>query len=491
MNNHLIPEDLSDAGNSKVFATEYTNRFLYSKHDGWLYWDGKAWVYGEMAVIAAAKDLTERIELEAQLLFAVNSNDPEIKALVKHARASRNKGRLMALIDLAKPELFIESDKLDAHPHLLNTPDGIVDLRTGIVHPHEPTAYCTKITKFGPTLNANSMAMWLDFLNMIACGDSDLVEFLQEFSGMVLIGKVYSENLIIAYGTGANGKSTFFNALAAVLGHYAGLIAADTLMSGRNKGRFELSTMKNKRFLLASELEEGRVLSSSVLKQLTSTDEILVEKKYFDPENIVPKHTIVLFTNHLPKIASTDHGTLRRLIAVPFNAVIPDSQKIMNFTDILVGSAGSAIMSWAIEGAVKFVANEHKLHIPACVQNATAHYHADNDWLKDFLDDLCLIDPSYSIRAGELYDAYKSRTEKSKEFVRDGRGFAKELQSRGFVSKRTNRGNVWLGLSLTTHIRAMQLSAPQTNGHISHTPLTSGDGNYISPLSTESEGATS
>ena len=43
-------------------------------------------------------------------------------------------------------------------------------------------------------------------------------------------------------------------------------------------------------------------LNTAVVKQLCSTDEIQAEKKYKDPFSFVPSHTLVLYTNHLPKV---------------------------------------------------------------------------------------------------------------------------------------------------------------------------------------------
>lgn len=77
-----------------------------------------------------------------------------------------------------------------------------------------------------------------------------------------------------------------------------------------------------KRLVIAAELEEGMRLNTSVIKQLCSTDDIYAEKKYKDPFKFTPSHTIVLYTNHLPKVGANDEGTWRRLIVIPFNAKI-------------------------------------------------------------------------------------------------------------------------------------------------------------------------
>ena len=120
-------------------------------------------------------------------------------------------------------------------------------------------------------------------------GDADLIRYVQEIVGLAAIGKVYIEALVIAYGEGRNGKSTFWNTIARVLGTYSGNMSADTLTVGCKRNvKPELAEAKGKRMIIAAELEEGMRLNTSNVKQLCSTDEIYAEKKYKAPFSYVP-----------------------------------------------------------------------------------------------------------------------------------------------------------------------------------------------------------
>ena len=146
---------------------------------------------------------------------------------------------------------------------------------------------------------------------------------MQQIVGMAAVGRVYMESLVIAYGEGRNGKSTFWNTIARVLGTYSGNMSADTLTVGCKRNvKPELAEAKGKRLIIAAELEEGMRLNTSVVKQMCSTDEIFAEKKYKDPFSFTPSHTLVLYTNHLPRVGANDPGTWRRLIVIPFHARI-------------------------------------------------------------------------------------------------------------------------------------------------------------------------
>ncbi len=110
---------------------------------------------------------------------------------------------------------------------------------------------------------------------------------------MAAIGKVYQEHMIIAYGGGANGKSTFWNTIFRVLGNYAGKLSAEALtMNCKRNVKPEMAELKGKRLIISSEMEEGMRLNTAVVKQLCYTDEIQAEKKYKDPFSFVPSHTL-------------------------------------------------------------------------------------------------------------------------------------------------------------------------------------------------------
>ena len=126
----------------------------------------------------------------------------------------------------------IDQRQLDADEFLLNTPSATYDLRIGptSAHDHTPTDYITKQTSVDPS--DEGIELWQDALETFFCGDSELVDYVQEVAGLSAIGKVYEEALIIAYGEGRNGKSTFWNTLSRVLGTYSGNLSADTLTVG-------------------------------------------------------------------------------------------------------------------------------------------------------------------------------------------------------------------------------------------------------------------
>lgn len=459
MDYSVRPDDFTDAGNAEVFRVQNRGLLLYTDALGWLEWTGKRWERGEHGAITRAETLT-RYMLEEALLdrgdahrradeakYALTrkqegarealeeaQRDMDLaQAYLEHTKRTRQAPRLMAMLELAKHDMVVPAVKLDADPFLLNTPAGEVDLRTGALKEHSgnsPWHYCTRITRTVPGHTMEGTALWYSFLETVTCGDGALARFLQTAAGMALVGKVYHEGILLACGSGRNGKSTFFNALASVLGDYAGGLDVRVLTSERQNRGAALATLRGRRLVLASELEQGQRLSASVLKQIASTDRLVVEEKYKAPETVEQTHTLVLFTNHLPRVGSSDLGTWRRLTVVPFRAEIP--QGIPNYAQTLVEKAGSDILSWAIEGARQFLEAGCVLHPPEAVDRATREYQAQEDWLGRFLAEGYSPPPGGRVGARELYQSYRDWAQGNGEYPRSERTFAEEMKGRGF-----------------------------------------------------------
>ena len=267
--------------------------------------------------------------------------------------------------------------------------------------------------------------------------------------GLAAIGKVYIEALIIAYGGGKNGKSTFFNVCSRVLGSYSGSISADVLTAGNNRNvKPELAEARGKRLLIAAELEEGMRLNTSTVKQLCSTDEVFAERKYKDPFSYVPTHSLVLYTNHLPKVGAIDNGTWRRIIIIPFEATIDGSSDIKNYADYLFTHAGGAILSWIIKGAQKVIEKDYKLEVPEKVEKAVSSYRENNDWMGHFLDECCVLGKDLTEKSGELYRKYREFCMSTNEHVRSTTEFYAALTTNGFSKYKTQKGSFIRGLNI-------------------------------------------
>lgn len=479
------PDDFTDVGQAQVLSRVSVSELRYSPATDYIVFNGTIWEESKHGAQAVAQKLTThqleeataaaekawktlasngaadvlssasskkkaeaKFSKEQAVAYTQFSKASEYKAFALDRRSSKN---ITNTLKEARPMLAITPRELDADPYLLCTPAGTYDLRKGMagLMPHRPEDYMTKVTAVSPS--DKGADLWAKQLNLLFCGDKDLIEYAQLIAGTACVGKMMIEQMIIAYGCGANGKSTFWNTLARVLGTYSGNMSSDALTTGTKRNvKPEMAELKGKRLVIAAELEEGTRMNTSTVKQLSSTDEVYAEKKYKDPFSFIPSHMLVLYTNHLPKVGAIDAGTWRRLIVMPFNARIVGKSDIKNYADYLFQNAGEAVLAWIIEGAKRVIDLDFKFPLPAVVEQATAKYREENNWLDHFLTECCEVDPSYSARSGEVYQAYRSYCNETGDYFRSTAEFYTALETEGFTRRRTRSGNLINGFRLKT-----------------------------------------
>lgn len=479
---YLKPDDYSDIGQAKVLTREYGDELLFTNATDYLRYDGGVWVEDKQLAVGAIEEFSDLQLADAQDAVA-HAKEALIKAgigkeivaaggkalekamdsslmglyyvlvgsmtYLAFAQKRRDYKYLMSALNAAKPMLSADVNDLDKNENLLNTPLSTYDLSKGLEggKPHDPRDLITKITECSP--GDEGRQLWEDALQLFFCGDADLINYVQLVVGLAAIGKVYMEFLIIAFGGGANGKSTFWNTVSRVLGNYSGKISAEALTFGCKRNvKPEMAELKGKRLIIASEMEEGMRLNTAVVKQLCSTDEIQAEKKYKAPFSFIPSHTLVLYTNHLPRVGANDDGIWRRLVVIPFNAHITDSADIKNYADYLFENAGPSIMTWIIEGAKKAIEQNYRIVTPASVEYAIEAYREENNWLGHFIEECCEVDASYEERSGEFYQQYRAYCQQNGEYIRSTTDFSAALEKAGYMKRKTNKGVFVQGVKL-------------------------------------------
>ena len=478
----LEPDDFTDVGQATLLKREYKHILRYAEATNFLVFTGKIWEESNPHAQGLAQRLTFRQLVDAErrvketrerlgntgaetILATTSANKAQdifneeqteayqeyqaAKAYLSFVMKRRESKNITSTLREVRPMLLINPNELDANPFLLNTPNATYDLRLGMLGgaKHNQDDFITKITSVSP--DSEGEDLWQETLNTTFNGNTELIEYVKRIVGLAAIGKVYHEAIVIAYGDGRNGKSTFWNLISRVLGTYSGAISADTLTVGCKRNvKPELAETKGKRLLIAAELEEGQRLNTSTVKQLASTDEILAEKKYKAPFKFQPSHTLVLYTNHLPKVGATDEGIWRRLIVIPFTAKIEGARDIKNYADYLFKHCGGACLKWIIEGAETIIKENYTLTPPQVVKDAMAQYRDDNHWLNHFIEDCCVVDPTYKEKSGAFYEAYRDYCHRIGEFARGTSDFYNAVDMAGYMRRKERTGSYIFGIKL-------------------------------------------
>ena len=377
--------------------------------DGWLVWDGTRWAPDKLrAAMRRASEVGEWWRDRAREI-----PDPKAaEAVYKWAGQSEGIQRIRGMMELTKghPTVVVQADKLDADRYLFNTPNLTLDLRDARAYPPRREDLITRVAG-APAVAGSECPTWLAFLDQIMAGDQEVIDFLQRAIGYSMTGDVSERCLFILYGTGANGKSTFVEAVRNIMGDYARNTPIETFTTRREGGiPNDIAALAGARFVTAGESQEGMGLNEALVKLLTGDDAVsarFLNREFFD---FKPQFKAWIPLNHKPQVRGTDNGIWDRLRLIPFNVTIAKEQRDRSLGEKLRAEA-PGILKWALDGCGAWRADG--LSPPASVLLATDAYRAEMDVISGFLEECCELGAS---KGPTLFrDIYKAYVEWAKD----------------------------------------------------------------------------
>lgn len=435
---------LTDLGNAERLIAQHGADLHYCwPWQAWLTWDTTHWHIDDTGgVLHRAETTVRTIYAEAE----GESDGEKRKAIASWAMKSEAQARIEAMIGLARaaPGVPVLPSHLDTDLWLLNTPTGTVDLRTGLLRPHERSDLITKVTaaEYNPTAAA---PVWDGFLARVQ-PDPELRLFLQRAAGYAATGDTSEQVMFMHHGGGSNGKSTFINALLGVLGAYAKRAAADLLTLNRNEPHpTGLADLVGVRLAVSIEVEEGRRLAEVLVKEMTGGDRLKARFMHRDFFEFQPQHKIMLVTNHKPVVRGADLAIWRRIRLVPWGETIAEAERDPQLAERLRPEF-SGILAWLVAGCLEW--QQTGLGTPEAVRSATASYRDESDVIGEFLAERCVVEDTARASVSEIYTAYGGWCENSGERSVAKNVFSGRLTERGFESYRTERARWWIGLRL-------------------------------------------
>jgi putative DNA primase/helicase len=433
---------LTDAGNAERLVAQHGRDLRYVPEVGWHTWDGRRWrpdADGEVIrrMIKTIRSLAATAPVSRQ------------GPLAKHVIRSEERGRLNAAVALASVSeaVIAPASSLDSSPMLLNVANGTIELESGRLRGHDRDDLLTKLApvEYNPGASAPT---WQRFLRKIFDENEDLIGFVQRAVGYSLTARTDEQVLFLPHGSGANGKSTFLEALRAGLGEYAQQAPAEMFMERRGDGvRNDVARLRGARFLAAVETSEGRRLDETLVKRVTGGDTVAARHLYREYFEFVPVAKLWLATNHLPEIRGGDEAIWRRVRLIPFDVFIPEHERDASLGRRLRGEL-PGVLRWAVEGAVNWC--ERGLGNSAAVVNATEDYRDNMDALGAFIAEKCMEEPSAEISASELFNAYGYWAASANEEQLTKKAFGLRLRERGFKATRDGQARFYKGLRLRT-----------------------------------------
>ncbi len=448
-------KSLSELGNAQRFTILHKGSYKYCPElDKWLVWDSTRWAVDNTgAVKRAAKEVVMSLYAEA----AAASDDEEREAIVRHAMKSEKRHAIEAMINLAEsePGMFISFHELDRDPWLLNCKNGTINLKTGELYKHRKEDFISLISpvEYQNPPNREAQRVWTSFLERIL-PDPDVRDFVQRAAGYSITGDTSEEKLFFPYGPPATGKSTFLCALQAALGDYAATADFETFLVRNRAGsgpRNDIARLAKKRLVISLEVSDGARLAEALICQLTGGDTVTARFLYREAFEFVPAFKLWLAANHRPRLNSDKTaGIWRRILQIPFDVQIPPEERDPKLKAFLKDptQGGPAVLAWLVEGCLKWQ-TEGLGDVPQAIVETTEEYRAEMDPLKDFLNDVCIINPLAKVANSRLFSAYEEWCrENGERFPLGRKRFTQLLKNYGFSLERTSKQRFWQGLGL-------------------------------------------
>jgi putative DNA primase/helicase len=435
---------LTDLGNAERLSDHFGEFLRHHPSLGWIAWDGQRWKTDARAEIMAAAISTVR--LIAQEAEGGEDEEGADEDVLKWAHKSESRGRISSMLGLAEHRLSIDVEALDADPYVVNCTNGTFDARTGQLHPHDSTRMLTHITKAAYNPEA-TCPRWHRFLERVQ-PNPETRNFLQRAAGYSLLGLSTEHVLLLCFGNGANGKTTFLEALHHAFGDYAQQAPTSTLMRQSSHAiSNDIAMLRGARFVAATESEQDGRLAEATVKRLTGGDTLTARFLRKEFMQFKPSHTLWLATNYRPRVRGTDDGIWRRLAFIPWEVDIPPAEMDKHLPAILEAEA-DGILTWAIEGAKEMMKNG--IGIPPAIIEATHQYRDEQDILGGFLTEYCFTGVDYSEANKALYAGYCEYARTEGEVPLSNKAFTAEMVKRGFERRRqeANGSRRWVNVGL-------------------------------------------
>jgi putative DNA primase/helicase len=428
------PPDFTDEALALRFAKTHANDLRYVAAWGrWLFFDGTRWRFDEtLLAFDQARQICRQAAAECNTkLRKALASAKTVAAVERLAKADR---RLAATVD-----------QWDADSWALNTPLGILDLRTGNLRPHRPDDYVTKVTGVAADASCQTPT-WHKFLERVMGSDVELIAFLQRVAGYALTGLTREHALFFLYGTGANGKTTFLNAIISCASDYHRTAPIETFTAATGERHpTDLAGLRGARLVTAVETEEGRRWAESKIKALTGGDRIAARFMRQDFFEFTPQFKLLIAGNHKPGLRSVDEAIRRRFNLAPFTVTIPPAERDESLPEKLKAEL-PGILAWMVQGCLDW--QKQGLAPPAAVTCATKAYLEAEDAVAAWLDECCQRDRNAWERTSALFASWSTWADKTGEYIGSQPRFVERLESRGITPLRRRDGRGFTGIRL-------------------------------------------
>lgn len=292
--------------------------------------------------------------------------------------------------------------------------------------------------EYNPTSKAPLFQSYLDRV----LPDKERQRVLSEYLGYVFIkhgnGTLKEEKALVLYGTGANGKSVFFEIVNALLG--AENVSSFSLQSLTNENGYFRAKLSNKLVNYASEINGN--LEASIFKQLVSGEPVEARLPYGQPFTLKQYAKLIFNCNELPKDIEHTNAYFRRFLIIPFDVTIPSEEQDKELHIKIIESELSGVFNWVLDGLSRLLKQKRFSECEAA-KKAVEQYRIESDSVQLFLSEYGYrVSTVLEVPLKELYSDYRTFCLENGFKSCSSRTFSDRLRNSGFQATRRNYGYV-------------------------------------------------
>ena len=462
---------LTDLGNAERLRDAYAGNARYVPEIGFYLFDGAVWREDHFdGVYTAAADVARSMASTPCVNTRATSGPQRCGscgacAVASWGLRSQSRRALEDMVALFRrlPGIPLTVEDLDAHDHLLAVANGVVDLRTGDLLPHDRSLFITKRVAWEYRPDAEAPT-WERFLQDVFPDAPELPDYMRRLVGYGITGSTAEQCFAVLWGTGSNGKSVFTDTLTHVFREHTVTTPFSTFEARPSAGiPNDIAALKGARLVMASEGEHGAQMAEAVIKRVTGRDLItarFMRKEFFE---FRPTFLIFLATNYRPAFRGQDEGLWRRVKLIPWTRYFAPEERDHYLGDKLRAEA-EGILAWAVRGAVEWYRNG--LQDPPVVVEATKGYRERSNKLDGFLPGILELDPDGCVLGSEAYRLYREWADEEGILIRETWGrntFYGAMEERGIDRRRTRQGMMLYGVRVA---KPSSSRAPKSEGEI-------------------------
>lgn len=322
---------------------------------------------------------------------------------------------------------------------LINLQNGTYEIDQTGQHLRAPIAadFLTHQLKFAFDPQATA-PMFQAFLNQVL-PDQDCQKILAEYLGYVFVhpARLKLEKAMLLYGSGANGKSVFFEIIMKLLGREN--VSNFSFEKLTNEPAYR-AQIQNKLLNYASEISGN--LESTVFKNMVSCEPVEARLLYGQAFTMTNYAKLLANTNELPNTPEHTHAYFRRFLIVPFSVTIPDDKQDKQLAAKIIESELSGVFNWVLNGLRRLLEQGNFTDCEA-VRAQLDDYKRQSDSVRLFLDESeYKPDADYYTALKELYREYKGYCIEDGFRAVNSRNFKRRLESSHLQTEKRNIGQV-------------------------------------------------